>query len=57
MDETRRAETASCNQEGITEKINRAFERWQAEPVTDERLKEIYRDIENIIREAGNDNQ
>lgn len=39
------------------EKINRAFERWQAEPVTDERLKEIYRDIENIIREAGNDNQ
>ncbi len=38
--------------EALLIRIKTIFERWNSEPITDENLKSIYQDIENILEEA-----
>ncbi len=38
--------------EALLIRIKTIFERWNSEQITDENLKSIYQDIENILEEA-----
>lgn len=40
-------------QEGLIADLKAVFRRWKEGGITDENKKEIYNDIENIIKEYG----